>query len=77
MSFNFPSRTKGVFRFFYIQTLRLKQPPVMGKKPGVFSPGSKQMNRSVFSGYRAYKVVVLISYMGSYFVSEKLFCRWI
>ena len=49
MSFNFPSRTKGVFRFFYIQTLRLEQPPVMGKKIGVFSPGSKKMNRSVFS----------------------------
>ena len=64
MSFNFPSRTKGVFRFFYIQTLRLEQLPVMGEKIGVFfkeksekigvfSPGSKQMNRSVFSGYRA------------------------
>ena len=47
MSFNFPSRTKGVFRFFYIQKLRLwgnglkkhqttlrpsEQPPVMGEK---------------------------------------------
>ena len=39
MSFNFPSRTKGVFRFFTYKKLRLwgngrpsEQPPVMGEK---------------------------------------------
>ena len=72
MSFNFPSRTKGVFRFFYIQKLRLwgngrpsasEQPlsnrRLWGKKNRCVlirplgSPGYKQVNRSVFSGYRA------------------------